>query len=1044
MRADLYSVATVLCVLSLLTGASTPASAADEAGNYVIIVPDSSFISAVAPLQAWKTQIGFTVHVVTLSSIYSQYNGDNAERIWLFLHDRYPIGRWGIRYVLLVGDLDRLPMRMLYPDGGPGSGEAYGSDFYYANLSMTNWDLDGDNRWGEFTNDRLNQDYDAEVLVGRIPFSNPTIVAAIANNIVAFEQDIGGWKRNALLAHGIMDYGRVEDPTVGDMAPLAERLTQDFFAPFHWTVVTEYEEGGLRPSPYAHSQRLSQPNFENSSNLEGVVNATTHGSPGAMISLVFTADVNGNGVADATLGEEGDNLFSQEFRIASHPTSGLVFLCGCETGAIIRPNDDFNDSTLRSRYLITETRSSLMVKEYLANGAPAVIGSTAGIDYDHRWDGPDDPQGYGQTLNYLFYKHLIDYDQRAGDAFYAAQEDYVRQHHLRRGIRVFNYFGDPALILKGIEDRPGGGDTLIKEGTYHDYAADYVPNGDMYVAVLSSAPDKTPGLVNIYRSTDHGQHWSGWTWIEEPDEPILDLATLVGAYRGPDSFTDTNILDVFYTTPSGRVVVARINRDNPDLRSKRTVANEPRWAINISAARDLVPLSVPYNIYVAWAFTDLSGVQQVRAYRTPSNGSAWTQIYQLANAFMPHIEAGPNSRVHLAMLTDNDENDVLAVRSLDGGQVWDMYVHDLTGGDGALQHTAPIVAVSADATAPGVWVVYGYEYQHPVAGPERDLRFAYSSDGGLTWSRDRRLSSDVGVEEWLADTAGIRTLGNRWVNLAFSYDPWNSTGHQRNIIWRWASGGLPIYWAPQRIVNDFNGAAPYADPPVVVYSPGSSASGSGVVYGGANRTNVYFSAPWLAGTSAASYPITTAEQNLASDIDLLASAPAGMGTESHGRSGCRAADLGPSGDPRWRQSGQCALRRTERHPVYRRQHGRRNGQCRTRLPFWRWRRVLAAVGYAARLLVGAEPAAHSEWVTAGWWTHLGRRHRVCGRLPLGGRWPDVEHTLDFRQRSSLWPRTDDRRRPVGHQWLARKAVQVHRRRRALDTGRRPGDGDHCA
>ena len=252
MRAKILLLLALFALLAVVPPA--PVHAVDEMGNYVIIVPDNSYVNAVAALKAWKEQLGFTVRVVTLPTIYGLYSGDNAERIWQYLHDRYPPNQWGIRYVLLVGDLDRLPMRMLYPDGKPDDGAAYGSDFYYANLSMANWDLDGDNRWGEFTQDHLNQDYHAEVLVGRLPFSNPAIVQTVVSNTVAFEQDISGWKRQALLAHGIMDYGSAEDPTHADMATLAQRLIQDFLTPFGWTVTTEYETGrhlphGVHPQP---------------------------------------------------------------------------------------------------------------------------------------------------------------------------------------------------------------------------------------------------------------------------------------------------------------------------------------------------------------------------------------------------------------------------------------------------------------------------------------------------------------------------------------------------------------------------------------------------------------------------------------------------------------------------------------------------------------------------------------------------------------------------------------------------------------------------
>lgn len=200
-----------------------------------------------------------------------------------------------------------------------------------------------------------------------------------------------------------------------------------------------------------------------------------------MSSMKWLIDVDKDNVPDYKkspdyeIGEIGWTDFSEESRIAIHPTSGIVFLAGCDTGHIVGKDDNFEKSPLRSRYLVTATRGNMMLKEYLEHGAPAVIASTAGSDAGD------------ENLNYYFYQHLIDQDQRAGDAFYAAQEDYARKHGLQRAIRVYNYFGDPSLLLRGIENRPGGPDTLVKEGSYWAYAADNAEDGTRTRSGASSA-----------------------------------------------------------------------------------------------------------------------------------------------------------------------------------------------------------------------------------------------------------------------------------------------------------------------------------------------------------------------------------------------------------------------------------------------------------------------------------------------------------------------------------------------------------------------------
>jgi len=262
-----------------------------ETFDYVIIVPDATFIPSMNTLVAWKEQIGFHVRIVTLEDIISLYPGsiDDAERIWNFLHDRYPPLKWGIRYVLLVGDIDRIPMRFLFPDGSLLQGDGYGSDYYYANLDVADWDLDNDLRWGEFTHDQL--DFHAEVLVGRLPINDLATLTNISNQIVAYEQALGSWKRNGLLVHGVYDY--VTQTSKTDTANLAEHLRSDFFNYYGWTTTRLYEGEGISPSTFISDTRISDPNYIPllDPNRYGVINLTMHGAGNFMESKVWLIDV---------------------------------------------------------------------------------------------------------------------------------------------------------------------------------------------------------------------------------------------------------------------------------------------------------------------------------------------------------------------------------------------------------------------------------------------------------------------------------------------------------------------------------------------------------------------------------------------------------------------------------------------------------------------------------------------------------------------------------------------------------------------------------
>ena len=119
--------------------------------NYTIITK-SSLESSITFLKNWKEYIGYTVKVVNISWISSQYSGsDLEEKIRNFLRDKYPSSEWGIEDVCIIGHYDDVPMRRCEQDLGYGKPE---TDYYYAELSLPDnqsWDKDGDHLYGENT-----------------------------------------------------------------------------------------------------------------------------------------------------------------------------------------------------------------------------------------------------------------------------------------------------------------------------------------------------------------------------------------------------------------------------------------------------------------------------------------------------------------------------------------------------------------------------------------------------------------------------------------------------------------------------------------------------------------------------------------------------------------------------------------------------------------------------------------------------------------------------------------------------------------------------
>ncbi|HYM81388.1 MAG TPA: C25 family cysteine peptidase [Candidatus Limnocylindria bacterium] len=136
---------------------------------YVIVTSD-----ALAPefqrLADWKTQSGLPAVVRTLSFIRQQYpsGADDADRIRQFLRDAY--ARWGTKWVLLGGDTEVIPARLIYTRFY--GGEYIPADLYFSCLDG-NWNADGDSLYGEgylsIVDPGDNADLMPDVYVGRAP-----------------------------------------------------------------------------------------------------------------------------------------------------------------------------------------------------------------------------------------------------------------------------------------------------------------------------------------------------------------------------------------------------------------------------------------------------------------------------------------------------------------------------------------------------------------------------------------------------------------------------------------------------------------------------------------------------------------------------------------------------------------------------------------------------------------------------------------------------------------------------------------------------------
>ena len=420
-----------------------------EQYDYLIITTDeliesidsSNFIS-------WKNFLGYNIKILSISDeIISQQDGDDLpQKIRNFLRENYQ--QWGIKYVLIVGDHETIPMRYCYPDSQNHrfdifdwtSGEVP-TDYYYADLSLPDsesWDQDSDGYFGEFQDD--NPDFLADVYVGRIPTSNPSRVTYTLNKIVTFESDTSEWKQSALHA-GAFFYFTNEENTGWPAMDGAESL--DYFEETimqDWTISHYSEQSGLEPSTIKWPA-LTQGSFTSDwrTGKYAIVNWQGHGWTTGVSRKVWIFD-DGDEVPEAN--EMSWKSFINVNSGLDDDYPSIVTAVSCYVGC---PEKD--------------TSGNLAIKLLTDPNLGAAVGivSSARSPYGEV-DWPTTPGG-SDSIMYEFNKNIIHNNKSIGDALYESKYFCTTNYgwgswYESHDMFTFNLFGDPSMLLAGVSKTP--------------------------------------------------------------------------------------------------------------------------------------------------------------------------------------------------------------------------------------------------------------------------------------------------------------------------------------------------------------------------------------------------------------------------------------------------------------------------------------------------------------------------------------------------------------------------------------------------------------
>ncbi len=159
--------------------------------SYIVITADS-LKSAFQPLVHLITRKGIRATVISVENILTYYSGDPVSEIYDpagairgFLIDKYS---QGLQWVLIGGDEDIVPVRYGYTTGDHEVDMAPPSDLYYSDLNG-NWNVDGDEFYGEFADDSV--DPYPELFVGRIPCNNRIEADNWISKVLSYELNPG-------------------------------------------------------------------------------------------------------------------------------------------------------------------------------------------------------------------------------------------------------------------------------------------------------------------------------------------------------------------------------------------------------------------------------------------------------------------------------------------------------------------------------------------------------------------------------------------------------------------------------------------------------------------------------------------------------------------------------------------------------------------------------------------------------------------------------------------------------------------------------------
>jgi hypothetical protein len=397
----------------------------------LLVIAPSSYTVFLRGFVKHKAEYGIESKIVTLPEIFSTTQGrDRAEKIKYFI--KYAVETWGVRYVLLVGGDDRIPVRRVYTYEGVESSfmsDLYYADLYFPNGSFSSWDTNRNSYFGEYNHSGKNDVMDLypDVYLARLPCRHILEVFFVVNKLVRYETTpVESWFDRFVLCAG----DSFDDSFWGTDYIEGEITTEK---------ALEYMEGFKPVRIYASLETLSTENILREFNKgAGFMNLEGHG--------------NYLGWATHPIHDYNTWIGFSVYHIPDLKNDGrlpVVVVGGCYT------------SNIGYRYECFGWRLVWKIN----GGAIATTGYTS-----LSWGGDDDVNGNGEPdiieyasglLNTLFFKKYgMEGKEVLGEVFAEAIAEYLNRSPVEwneefldvwdcKTVESWILFGDPTLKIGG-------------------------------------------------------------------------------------------------------------------------------------------------------------------------------------------------------------------------------------------------------------------------------------------------------------------------------------------------------------------------------------------------------------------------------------------------------------------------------------------------------------------------------------------------------------------------------------------------------------------